>query len=248
MSARMEEWPQPFAAYLLTLSLHHPFEGFPPQHRRLDVGVWEDTPFGNFLHTMHFFDRALEAFMADLERSGLADSTVVAVWGDHDAGFAWSPEVAAAMGVSFDAAGWYLSQEVPFFVRLPDRGEHPAGERTAPGGHVDVAPTLLAQLGIDPAAYGFVGRNLLSGRPNGEPVVGEYGCWRDGRHLYLQGKGTLESGRCLEMPSLREVAVEECADGFDRALRQTEVSRLVLEHDLQVWLHAQLADEGGGTR
>ncbi len=245
MAVRMTRWPRPFAAYLLTLSLHHPFEGFPRQHRSLDVGRWQGRPFGEFLHTMYFFDRALESFVAELERSRLAATTVVAVWGDHDAGFEWSQEVAAAMGADSDGAGWYLSQEVPLFIRLPGDGGRPAGERTEPGGHVDVAPTLLALLGIDPADYGFVGRNLLSGVPDDQPVVGEYGCWRDERHLYLQGDGTLTGGRCLELPRLREVGAEACADGFARASRQTEVSRSVLEHDLQRWLHGRLA---GGAR
>ena len=142
---------KPFAAYLLTLSLHHPFAGFPSHLEKLDVGIWKGTPVGNFLHTMHFFDASLAAFMADLERGGLADDAVVAIWGDHDAGFEWRPEVASAMGATHDAAGWYLSQEVPLFIRVPNV-DTLRGERTVAAGHTDVAPTLLAVLGIDPAA------------------------------------------------------------------------------------------------
>lgn len=110
--------------------------------------------------------------MAELERSGLAATTVIAIWGDHDAGFEWRPEIASAIGASHDAAGWYLSQEVPLFIRVPGR-EEIRGERLVPAGHVDVAPTLLALLGIDPAPYAYVGRNLL-GLPGDGPVVGEY--------------------------------------------------------------------------
>jgi phosphoglycerol transferase MdoB-like AlkP superfamily enzyme len=239
MAARMERWPQPFAAYLLTLSLHHPFEGFPAQHRRLDVGRWQGRPFGEFLHTMHFFDRALSDFLAELDRSGLLDHTVVAVWGDHDAGFEWAPEVADAMGVSFDPAGWYMSQEVPLFIRVPGRPEA-TGERTTTAGHLDVAPTLLALLGVDPMSYAFVGRNLLNGSAT-SPVVGEYGCWRDGELLFLQSEsGTLGSGRCIDASSFRELPVERCRTSFAAARRGQEISRAVLEHDLQGWLHEQL--------
>ncbi len=239
MAPRLAAIEKPFAAYLLTLSLHHPFEGFPEHLEVLDVGRWEGTPFGSFLHTMHFFDTSLASFVADLERSGLADSTVVAVWGDHDAGFPWRPEVASAMGQDHDPAGWYLSQEVPLMIRVPGVQDL-RGERRTVAGHVDVAPTLLALLGVDPAPYAFVGRNLL-GSPGDPPVVGEYGCWRDGRLLFLQGDGSLADGVCIDLSSMTRLDAERCAGGFAGAEQTGEVSALVLEHGLQGRLHEELA-------
>ncbi len=238
-STRLAAAKRPFCAYLLTLSLHHPFAGFPEHLKVLDVSPWEGTPLGNYLHTMHFFDASLSAFLADLEKEGLADSTVIAIWGDHDAGFAWKPEVAAIMGVDFSSAGWYLSQEVPFFVKLPGL-QGPRGERRAVAGHTDVAPTLLALLGVDPAPFAFVGRNLL-GAGGEAPVVGEYGCWRDARHLFLQGDGSLEGGSCLEGANLQPVAAEACAESFAEARRTEASSALVLEYDLQETIHRELA-------
>jgi hypothetical protein len=187
---------------------------------------------------MHFFDRALADFMDQQLDAGLAETTVVAIWGDHDAGFEWRREIATAMGATHDEVGWYLSQEVPLFIRVPGLDDL-RGERVVPAGHVDVAPTLLALLGIDPAPYAFVGRNLL-GVPGDEPVIGEYECWRNAGHLFLQRDGTLANGRCLSFPDLTEVQVAACGDAFERARTQREVSQLVLEHDLQPWLHGQL--------
>jgi phosphoglycerol transferase MdoB-like AlkP superfamily enzyme len=228
---------KPFAAYLLTLSLHHPFAGFPAHLVELDVGIWDGAPFGNFLHTMHFFDASLAAFVAALEREGLADNTVIAIWGDHDAGFEWRPDIASAMGATPDAAGWYLSQEVPLFIRVP-QADTLRGERTLPAGHSDVAPTLLALLGVDPAPYALVGRNLL-GDHGDRPVVGEYGCWRDSTHLFLQGNGSLADGTCIELETMTTVASGECREGFEEAARTEEVSALVLEHDLQQAVHRE---------
>jgi phosphoglycerol transferase MdoB-like AlkP superfamily enzyme len=233
---------KPIAAYLLTLSLHHPFDGFPPHLKDLDVGAWEGTPFGNFLHTMRFFDSSLAAFIAALEREGMADNTVIAIWGDHDAGFAWRPEIAEVMGVTFDAAGWYLTQEVPLFIRVPT-AESLRGERTEPAGHADVAPTLLALLGVDPAPYPFVGRNLL-GDHGDRPVIGEYGCWRTSTHLYLQGNGSLHDGICVDLATMDPVETGGCRAGFKQARRLEEVSALVLEHDLQSVIHSELVGAG----
>ena len=66
----------------------------------------------------------------------------------------------------------YLSQEIPLFLFVPGR-EEDGGERTISSGHVDVGPTLLALLGVDPSPYAFVGRNLL-GAPGDDPVIGEF--------------------------------------------------------------------------
>jgi phosphoglycerol transferase MdoB-like AlkP superfamily enzyme len=239
MADRLATAERPFAAYLLTLSLHHPFAGFPEHLKELEIGHWEGTPFGNFLHTMKFFDRALAGFVADLERDGLAGSTVIAIWGDHDAGFDWRSEIAEVMGATFDPAGWYLSQEVLLVIKVPGAPEL-KGERPVAAGHVDVAPTLLALLGVDPAPYAFVGRNLL-GEPGDTPVVGEYGCWRDARHLFLQGDGTLADGRCLDVATLVNAPPSECAEAFAEALRTAEISSLVLEHDLQQRISDELA-------
>ena len=230
--------PKPFAAYLLTLSLHHPFDGFPAHLEELDVGMWDGTPFGNFLHTMHFFDASLAAFVAAIEQAGIADNTVIAIWGDHDAGFPWRSEIATAMGATNDAAGWYLSQEVPLFIKLPGV-DTPRGEQTVPAGHADVPPTLLALLGVDPTRYAFVGRNLL-GSHGDQPVVGEYGCWRNSTHLYLQGDGSLEDGACIELATMARVSSAECREGFDEAARTEEISSLVLEYDLQSTIHNEL--------
>src|SRR6185295_13780821 len=87
-AARLERLPRPFAAWLITLSLHHPFEDFPAAHKTLALGALDGTSFGNYLHTMRFFDDALEAFKTTLAQSGLLDDSVVVVFGDHDAGFA----------------------------------------------------------------------------------------------------------------------------------------------------------------
>lgn len=242
-AAQLASTERPFAAFLLTLSLHHPFEGFPQRLAVLDLGEMEGTPFGNFLHTMHFFDSSLAAFVASLEAAGRSDEVVIAVWGDHDAGFPWRPEIAAAMGADHDPAGWYLSQEVPLLIRVPGV-DGLAGRRSVPAGHADVAPTLLALLGIDPAPYAFLGRNLL-GAPGAEPVLGEYGCWRDDRLLFLQGDGSLAGGTCIELEGMRRVPAGRCRDGFAAARRAGEVSALVLEHDLQERIHDELARRAG---
>ena len=236
---RLAEETEPWCAYLLTLSLHHPFEGFPNHLKELDVGEWEGSPFGNYLHTMRHFDEALRTFMAGLDEVGLGDRTVVALWGDHDAGFEWRPEIADALGTTHDAAGWYLSQQVPLLIQVPGLAA-PTDALDQPAGHADVPPTLLALLGVDPGPHAFTGRNLL-GKPGSGPVVGEYRCWRDATHLYLRRGPLLSDGECIELQTMKLVDPGVCSIGFDAARREVEISQLVLNHDLQQRLGKSLA-------
>jgi phosphoglycerol transferase MdoB-like AlkP superfamily enzyme len=238
MAGRLTTLDRPFCTWLLTLSLHHPFAGFPEHHKLLDIAGWEGTPFGNFVHTMSFFDRALEDLVRSLEKEGLADDTVVVIWGDHDAGLEWEPSLARIAGQQPDEAGWYLSQRVPLLIRVPG-GKGPRGEFDLPAGHQDVAPTVLALLGVDPGPMPFVGRNLL-GKPGGGPIVGEYHCWQDRDHVYLKRGPSLADGECYRRETLQRVAETECAGGFEDAERQIEASRLVLEYDLQKRLAEEL--------
>jgi phosphoglycerol transferase MdoB-like AlkP superfamily enzyme len=240
MRTRIAALPRPFAAWLITLSLHHPFDGFPERFAELDVGAWTGTPLGNYLQTMRFLDRSLEALVTGLDEDGTGHETVVVVWGDHDAGFEWTARFADLIGQPHDAAGWYRSQRVPLLVRAP-LAAGLTGVEDRPGGHVDVAPTVLALLGVDPAPLPFLGRNLL-GRAGDEPVLGEYGCWSTRDLLYLVGGPALADGRCFERATLRPLPVERCADGSERAARRVGVSRTILEHDLQ----SRLADAGVG--
>jgi phosphoglycerol transferase MdoB-like AlkP superfamily enzyme len=237
MLPRLERLRRPFAAWLITLSLHHPFEGFPGRHKIMKLGALEGTAFGNYLHTMRFFDRALEDFRTGLARDGLLDSSVVAVFGDHDAGFARDAQLSESIGISNDEAAWAWNDRIPLFVRVPDRTGRLGltGARDVPAGQTDFAPTLLSLLGVDAAPLPYVGRNLL-GAPGRGPVTRPYGGWIDATHLFLTGGSSPEcwavSGRS---------AVGDCRGSDGQAARERGVSRLVVTSDLQERLRAMMA-------
>ena len=128
MVPRLEQQRRPFAAWLITLSLHHPFESFPDAHKVLKLGALEGTSFGNYLHTMRFFDTALEEFKASLARDGLLDSSVLVVFGDHDAGFCARRGAGADDGHRrpTDARG-SLNDRMPLFIRVRQGPERQGG-------------------------------------------------------------------------------------------------------------------------
>lgn len=230
MAPRLAALPRPFAAWLITLSLHHPFDDFPDRHKVLKLGPLERTSFGNYLHTMHFFDRALAAFEASLARTGLLDDTVLAVFGDHDAGF--SRDVASAMGVEPDDGRWELGDRLPFFVRLPQDNALLTGARSVPAGQTDFAPTLLALLGVDPAPLPYMGRNLL-GQPGEGVVLRPNGNWMGGSHVFIDRSPSDRGRTCFALERARFVDPAACRAADAEARRARDIARLIVTGDLQ---------------
>jgi phosphoglycerol transferase MdoB-like AlkP superfamily enzyme len=228
--SKLAALPRPFGAWLITLSLHHPYSDFPEQHKELDVRPWDRRPFGNYLHAMHFFDRAFGEFVAALEKQGLLRDSVLVVIGDHDAGIERDDRLLREIGVLPYLLGFWLFDEVPFVIGLPVyAGAH--GESTIRAGQTDVAPTLLGLLGIDAARYPYIGRNLL-GNPGNGPVVRPYGNWVDETRFFAVRTSDREAERCFDVPAHREIDIEACAAGRAAALQQIEMSRRVVRYDL----------------
>jgi phosphoglycerol transferase MdoB-like AlkP superfamily enzyme len=237
MVPRIEKLPRPFAAWLITLSLHHPFESFPDAHKVLKLGALEGTSLGNYLHTMRFFDQALEDFRSALARDGLLDDTMLVVFGDHDAGFARDAALARTIGIGADDIAWTLNDRVPFFIRTAGGNAAAAGlagERAQPAGQTDFAPTILSLLGVDASALAYVGRNLLAA-PDDAPVPRPYGDWLDSRHLFFaRGAASI----CVDAARRAAVDAAACAAADTIARRERDVSRLVVVDDLQERLRA----------
>nr|WP_276604137.1 sulfatase-like hydrolase/transferase [Nannocystis pusilla] len=221
--------PKPFFAFLVTLSLHHPYDEFPPALRRLQLGALEGTSLGNYLHGIHHLDAALAELFAGLEAAGLADSTAVAIYGDHDARLGVTPEIAALAGEPAGSPSLRLRLErVPGFLVLP-KGQV-TGEVDAVGSHVDLAPTWLHYLGV-PAPPAFVGRPLVPARAGRgwlpSPTARRWAtsaCSRSpGRTSPRRGLFTAEGAR---------IEREACTGLVERARRALAVSRAIADHDL----------------
>ncbi len=218
----LERAPQPFFAFLITLGLHHPFDRFPAARKVLQLPDLGDSALANYLQAMRYFDASLESFFQGLEQRGLTQRTVVALYGDHEAGFPLKAPLANLLGVSWSPGRLVWLRRVPFFVWVPGSGLE--GEVPEPGGHVDIAPTLLALLGI-PRPTSFVGSALVPGRGAAVPLA-------DGSAVDSQRIWNEPHGRCEDRLSLAAQPAEACAPLRAAAARELSASRLVVLHDL----------------
>lgn len=229
MSPRLESSQQPFMAYLLSSSNHHPFE-LPHQYQTLRLGALQGTLLGDYLQSAHLFDRAFGGFIERLRADGLLDKTVFVLYGDHQ-GFLGDPP---ALGELLGRPAWSeydrfsVRKRVPLIVRLPG-GAH-AGQRTVIGGHLDVAPTILSLLGVDDRSGVMLGRDLTREQPS--LVVFRDGSFADDTHYYIQRFGAGSGPACYVIASGQSIDCAQLERQRQAARERLEISDLVVQGDL----------------
>lgn len=107
-----------------------------------------------------------------------------------------------------------------------------AREYPVVGGQVDIAPTLLSLLGIDPREFRFTGVDLLAGERN-EPVVKPTGSWVSQRRLLSAAATTRERPECYSMPNLEPLPLGNCSMEQQQASALLRVARAMIRLDLQ---------------
>jgi arylsulfatase A-like enzyme len=199
----------------------------PPQHRA-EVDTYD--------RTIREADGLVAQVLAELERAGIADRTLVVVLSDHGEGF--GEHVLLGHSFSFEQEQLH----VPLVLRGPGI---PAGRRIeAPVSLVDVAPTLLELLGVPPLpdAQGVsLAGALRGGRLDAERPL--FFSWagpeaagvRFGRFKWMTAKGMNRTYDLGADPGERQPGpASNSAEKVGRGLvaRQAEIDRRLREQIL----------------
>jgi arylsulfatase A-like enzyme len=244
----LESLAEPFAAMILTVSNHHPFQVPSDAATSFDPPVPARAGFlkiaglpqllglhtGGMLRTIHYTDEAVGDFFAAARERDWYGRTLFVVAGDH--GLPIAPLTGSPTPHEFHE----LRHRVPLllFSRLLPPGEAVPG----PASLYDVAPTLLALSGL-PVPPGMPGRDLLDpGGPPDEPVF----VWNDdGRVVTAATSRFVWHATVDEGPPLRfaEEALFAAGDGAgttDLATREPGVLT-ALREKARAWLSGYFA-------
>ena len=140
----IDESDGPFFAHVHLLGTHG--WKFKPRQRVYSAGkAQKETWMTDFYDdAVADFDRSLAQVVGFLEREGLLEKTIVVIYSDHGAKFT-------------------TLDRLPLLFRFPDGAR--AGRVRENVQNLDVAPTLLDALGIEPPSW-MRGVSLLRGRPD----------------------------------------------------------------------------------
>jgi len=191
-----EHGDRPFMLWLHYMDPHQAYDPPPPYHRPDNAGIERPRRPAQFLELhrdgeclstgaanavradyageVAYTDRCIGEVFTLLRDLGLEEATLVAVTADHGE--------ALAERDSYYGHTWSLTEavnRVPLLLAGP--GIDP-GLRKPPGTLLDVAPTILALLGLE-TPPGFTGRDLLQSDPTSAPPLFTRG--ENGRRAWL---------------------------------------------------------------
>ncbi len=159
--AYLESWEEPYYAFYITVSSHHPY-ALPLKDRHIALKPEDEgTLFGLYIQSVRYVDMVLGEWLNMLKDAGLYDNSVFVFYGDHyaltntDAQI--STQVSAMLGRSYTI---YDVFNVPMLMHIPGAGVSKTFEIAS--GHIDIMPTLLCLLGIDETKAVVFGQNLLT--------------------------------------------------------------------------------------
>jgi len=221
----MEKQKEPYYSFLITLTSHYPYNNDKKYYSSFDVGKYKDTFFGNYLEAIHYADEALGEFISGLEKRGLMDRSVLAVYGDHFAIPKDKKEyLAEFLGLKdMDDYNWVKQQKVPLIIHVPE-GKY-SGTRHIAGGGLDFMPTILNIMGIDSSDMPMFGRDLLNSQ-EGMAIL-RHGYFITDKYICLTSDGV-----AYDAENGKSYPIEKLEKEKEFSGKQLEYSDIITENNL----------------
>jgi len=151
----LKDSKKPFFGYFITVTSHTPFN-FYPESNNTDFEAIENQLVKDYFESIRFVDASLEMFFNKLENNGLLENTLVVIFSDHNADI--NKEEYLSRGYFESEENFKKPEKTPLLIMHPEL-EPEIVEK--PGTVTDLAPTLLALLGIEKPEE-FLGISLLN--------------------------------------------------------------------------------------
>ena len=226
--------PQPFYSFFITLTSHHPFE---IDHKYREIGIqddYRDTILEDYLQTIHYLDREIGNFIDLLKEEDLYDNSIIVIYGDHE-GLDMRDEETNELLTSFLGKPYEEDEmfKIPFIVHIPDSG---LKKRViTAGGQIDFFPTMANILGVDLEANKVLGQDLLNTKDGfvAKQVHLTKGSFIDNDKIFIMSNdGVFENSRAWNLLTREAIDIEECREGYERALAEINLSEYILHNDL----------------
>lgn len=220
------EMESPFFVYMVALTSHTPYE-FPKELEQLDLSNYDDELLRGYYHTVHYVDEAVGDMVSDLKEKGLWEESLVVFYGDHDSGLTHSgTEMATDAGAKNVVELFELDHGVPLFIKEP--GVNSGSTNESIGGQMDIAPTVLDMLDIDPPF--MLGDSLLNDQEN--LTVFRNGSFRFNDFFYQPDlTEPIAGGTCYSALTEKETLFDHCEDKIEEATEQLRISDLIIHEN-----------------
>lgn len=216
----------PFFAFMVALTSHTPYE-FPQDLEKMDLSAYDDELVRGYYHTVHYVDEAIGEMVSDLKQHGLWENSLIVFYGDHDSGLTQRGTAMAEDADADNTVGLFeLDHGVPLFIKTPGSSSGEINENV--GGQIDIAPTILDIIDIDPPY--MLGNSLVDEQEN--ITVFRDGSFRYNDFYYKPDlTAPIGSGTCYSTLTEEQVTYGNCGDKVEQAVEQLRISDLIIHEN-----------------
>ncbi len=225
---------KPFYAFSITLTSHHPFT-MEDQYKGLIINEpYQDTILENYLQTVHYLDKEIGNLIEMLKEEGLYEDSIIVIYGDHQ-GLDMRNEEINELVSSFLGKEYQEDEmfRVPLIIHMDNSNF--LSEVTIAGGQIDFTPTIANLLGVRIESDRILGKDLLNIEQGfvAKQVHVARGSFIDNEKVFIMSNdGIFENSRAWYIESGETVNLDECREGYERALAEVNLSEYILENNL----------------
>lgn len=230
----IKEMDEPFYAFMITLSSHNPFN-MPEEYQEIQLKQeHKDTLFGNYLQAVHYADKAIGEFFNELKKEGIYGNSIIALYGDHFAISSLEDENIKIMSEYLDIDYDFDSMmNIPLIVHVP--GEDINETVSTVGSQLDFLPTILNIMGIENEKGIMFGLDLLNSEDQivAQQIHMRKGSFIDDEKMFVMSRdGIFDHSRAIDLKTRKSIPLEECREGYGRAISEIDKSKYILNNDL----------------
>lgn len=228
---KLQTFPQPFMATLITLTSHAPFQ-LPADLQKLTIPPTSTLSqlHRDYVQSVHYTDAAIGTFIAQLKTANLYDNSLIVIFGDHGS----FTKIGSGLGKNQTAFGELQNSQVPLIILAP--GAKLNGVNQMPASHLDFYPTIAHLLGMTLPSTIFgqdilatktplvIHRNLISGTIKN--------ILTDKLAYQAALDGIFAHGICLQLPGKKELPADACWSLYDKKEDLVKVSDLIIKGNL----------------
>lgn len=217
---KLSEQGNNFYASVISMSSHHPYN-LPEEYHKITLPEeYYGTKLGKYLISVNYADYALGLFIEDLKVNNLYDDTLFVIYGDHYALPIEDKKDEALFEALTGRSYSHLVDKynVSLIIHMPWDKEAKTVELV--GGQIDIMPTVLNLMGIDPNQYHLYGTDLLNSEENIVPIryYVPSGSFVNNEIFYIPGIG-FDDGYAIDVNTGEEIEdISQYEDEYNKVV------------------------------
>lgn len=235
----LKQYPEPFFAQMVSLTSHHPYR-ISLEHQELELSEALPEEFRDYLHAVHYADKAIGVLLEELKERELDDRTVLVVYGDHEGTSLKHFKEIGQLREDMPAVDEFARvnlQTIPLLIRVPNSPVNGVFEHV--GGQIDILPTVANLMGVSDEGL-FMGDDLLVPKQGPTPLAARFslGSFVDDETLFVASReGVFLRGRYYDRRTGEKLATELAEEKYRRVLADYDLSQNLIKNNLVKQVH-----------